>query len=58
MPFKSDKKRERIEVRMSVKEYARMKRVSEKTVYRKIERGILKSEQPAPHYPHEIIVFF
>lgn len=46
------------EIRMTVKQYAEHKKISEKTVYRRIEKGVLPSEQPAPHYPHEIVLLF
>ena len=50
-------KTEYVEKRMTVKEYAEHKRIHENTVYNRIEAGVLEAEQPAPHYPYEIIVF-
>ena len=44
------------EERLTVKEYADRKKKSERTIYRWIKAGLIKTEQPRRGYPHEIIV--
>lgn len=44
------------ERRVTIKQYAEMKKISTKTVRRYIKAGILKVYQVKPNYPIEIIV--
>lgn len=44
------------ERRMSVAEYARFKKVTERTVYNWKDAGLIEYEQLSTHYPIEIIV--
>jgi uncharacterized FlgJ-related protein len=45
-----------VTVRMSVKEFAKYRKTTERTVYRWIMAGLVNWEQLAPNYPYEIIV--
>jgi hypothetical protein len=44
------------EVRISVKEYARMKRISVRTVYRRIEKRLIPYDQCSKGSCYEIII--